>query len=133
MKPDDLLFAKTHEWVKVERPSDQPATATVGISQFALEALTDLVHIELPKPGRKLRVGETFGEVESVKAVSDLYSPVSGEVLAVHDTLAEHLEKLNADPYGEGWLLKVRLADEAELKNLLDYPAYQKQCAEEDH
>src|SRR5262249_47537505 len=98
VKPDDLLFAKTHEWAKVERPAGQPATATIGLSQFALEALTDLVHIELPKVGRKVTAGESFGEVESVKAVSDLYSPVSGEVVAVHDALVEHLEKLNADP-----------------------------------
>jgi glycine cleavage system H protein len=132
VKPEDLLYAKTHEWVSVDK-SAKPMTATIGISQFALEALTDLVHIELPKVGRKLKAGETFGEVESVKAVSDLYSPISGEVLAVHDALIEQLEKLNADPYGEGWLVKVSLASDADLKSLLDYPAYQKQCAEEDH
>ena len=132
MTPDELLFAKTHEWVRVEDEGGRKI-ATVGVSAFALEALTDLVYIELPAVGRQLKSGEAFGEIESVKAVSDLYSPVDGEVVAVHEGLGDKLETLNADPYGEGWMIKVRLADEAALKNLMDYPAYQKQCAEEQH
>ena len=132
MTPDKLLFAKTHEWVRVDAEGGAKV-ATIGVSAFALEALTDLVYIELPAVGRQLKAGEAFGEIESVKAVSDLYSPVSGEVIAVHEGLGDKLETLNADPYGEGWMIKVRLADEAALKNLMDYAAYQKQCAEEQH
>ena len=132
MTPDKLLFAKTHEWVRVDAEGGAKV-ATIGVSAFALEALTDLVYIELPAVGRQLKAGESFGEIESVKAVSDLYSPVSGEVIAVHEGLGDKLETLNADPYGEGWMIKVRLADEAALKNLMDYAAYQKQCAEEQH
>jgi glycine cleavage system H protein len=130
--PDKLLYAKTHEWVSVEKSGDGPL-ATVGISAFAVEALTDLVYIELPTVGRKVKHGESFGEIESVKAVSDLYSPVDGEVTAVNSALVGHLEVLNEDPYGKGWIVKIKMADEAALKELLDYPAYQKQCAEEGH
>ncbi|HWA98435.1 MAG TPA: glycine cleavage system protein GcvH [Pirellulales bacterium] len=133
MTPDNLLFAKTHEWVRVENDSSGAKVATIGVSAFALEALTDLVYIELPAVGKTVKAGEPFGEIESVKAVSDLYAPVSGEVIASHAELSEKLETLNADPYGEGWMVKVRLRDEAELKGLLDYKAYQKQCAEEQH
>lgn len=132
MTPDKLLFAKTHEWVSVET-EDSGKIATIGVSAFALEALTDLVYIELPAVGRQLKAGETFGEIESVKAVSDLYSPVDGEVVAVHEGLGDRLETLNSDPYGEGWMIKVKLSGDAALKELLDYAAYQKQCAEEQH
>ena len=131
MNPEKLLFAKTHEWVDLATDSGGGKTATVGISAFALEALTDLVYVELPKIGRALKAGETFGEIESVKAVSDLYSPVSGEVVAVHAEIVERLETFNADPYGEGWLVKIKLSSDAGLSDLLDYKAYQKQCAEE--
>jgi glycine cleavage system H protein len=131
-RPEQLLFAKTHEWVHVEDEAGQK-TATIGVSAFALEALTDLVYIELPKAGRQLKSGEPFGEIESVKAVSDLYSPVDGEVVAVHEGLGERLEALGADPYGDGWMIKVRLTSDAALGNLLDHAAYQKQCAEEQH
>ncbi|HEX5445647.1 MAG TPA: glycine cleavage system protein GcvH [Pirellulales bacterium] len=130
--PEQLRFAKTHEWVQVEQKDGQQI-ATVGISAFALEALTDLVFIELPKVGRRLKAGEAFGEIESVKAVSDLYSPVDGEVVAVHDGLGDKLESLNADPYGEGWMMQVKLAGDASLGALMDYAAYQQQCAEEGH
>jgi glycine cleavage system H protein len=130
MKPEELKFAKTHEWAHVD-PTTK--TATIGLSAFALEALTDLVYVELPKVGTKVKPGQPFGEIESVKAVSDLYSPVSGEVAAVHEGLADHLDILKTDPYGEGWLIKVKLADEAGLGDLLGHSAYQKQCAEEQH
>ncbi len=136
MTPDKLLYAKTHEWVSVDTSGAKPAggrVATIGISAFAVEALTDLVYIELPKVGRQVKQGESFGEIESVKAVSDLYSPVDGEILEVNSALAGHLETLNSDPYGQGWIAKIRLSDETNLKSLLDYPAYQKQCAEEGH
>jgi glycine cleavage system H protein len=131
--PEKLLFAKTHEWVNLATDSSGVKTATIGISAFALEALTDLVFVELPKVGRQLKAGETFGEIESVKAVSDLYSPVTGEVIAVHSEIVERLETFNADPYGEGWLVKIKLTSDAGLSELLDYKAYQKQCAEEQH
>jgi glycine cleavage system H protein len=131
--PDKLLFAKTHEWVAVAPDAAGVKIATIGVSAFALEALTDLVHIELPKVGRTVKAGEPFGEIESVKAVSDLYSPVSGEVVAIHDALIDRLETLGSDPYGEGWMVKVRITSDTELKALLDYPTYQKQCAEENH
>jgi glycine cleavage system H protein len=91
------------------------------------------VHIELPKVGRALKAGQAFGEIESVKAVSDLYSPVDGAVVAVNDKLAGELESLPSDPYGAGWVVKIRLADEAGLKSLMDYAAYKKQCEEEGH
>ncbi len=130
MTPDKLLFAKSHEWIAVDKAA---GTATVGISAFALQALTDLVYIELPKVGRQVKAGESFGEIESVKAVSDIYAPLSGEIVEVHSTLSDKLETLNSDPYGEGWLVKIKMTSEAELKSLMDYPAYQKQCAEESH
>lgn len=128
MKPEELLYAKTHEWVHV-----QGKVATVGISAFAVEALTDLVYMQLPAVGAKLKAGQSFGEIESVKAVSDLYSPVDGEVTEVNSALANKLETLNTDPYGAGWMLKINLSDEAALKNLMNFAAYQKMCAEEAH
>lgn len=131
MKPEELLYTKTHEWVHVQSDASGAKTATIGITAFALEALTDLVFIELPEVGRKVSSGQTFGEVESVKAVSDLYSPVDGEVVEVNQAIADNLERLNQDPYNEGWLVKVRITDESALSKLMDYAAYQKQCAEE--
>ncbi|MBN1394459.1 MAG: glycine cleavage system protein GcvH [Pirellulales bacterium] len=126
--PQDLLYSKTHEWVRL---SDDKQTAAVGLTAYALELLTDLVHVELPEVGRKLKAEEPFGEIESVKAVSDLYSPVDGEVVEVNQTLADNLEKLADDPYGNGWFIKVKLADQSALTNLLDEAAYIKQCEEE--
>ena len=132
MKPEELLFAKTHEWAHVESTGGGKV-ATVGISAFAVEALTDLVYMQLPTIGKKVKAGESFGEIESVKAVSDLYSPVDGEVVEVNSALPNKLETLNADPYGAGWIAKIKLFDEAAIRNLLDYAAYQKMCAEEQH
>ena len=132
MQPQDLLFAKTHEWVHVDRSAGQ-AVATVGISHFAVEALTDLVYLELPATGRQVKAGESIGDIESVKAVSDLYSPVSGEIVAVNNTLPDQLSLLNDDPYGDAWIVKIKLSDEAYLKNLLTHAAYEKQCAAEGH
>jgi glycine cleavage system H protein len=132
VKPEDLVFAKTHEWVALSNDGGQKI-ATVGLSAFAVEALTDLVFIELPKVGRQVKAEESFCEVESVKAVSDVYAPVAGEVIAANDKLADDLEILSKDPYGEGWVARIKISDEAGLKNLMDYAAYQKQCAEESH
>ena len=133
MKPEQLLYAKTHEWVAVEPDSGGGTIATVGISAFAVESLTDLVFMQLPEVGRRVKAGEAFGEIESVKAVSDLYSPVSGEVVEVNKDLPNKLETLSTDPYGAGWIAKIRIDDESSLAGLMDYKAYQKQCAEESH
>jgi glycine cleavage system H protein len=130
VNPEELLFAKTHEWVSVAE-EDGSKIATVGISAFAVEALTDLVFIELPKTGRPVTALEPFCEVESVKAVSDIYAPVSGEVIAVNEGLPDDLESLSTDPYGAGWIAKIRIKDPASLEALMDYETYQKQCAEE--
>jgi glycine cleavage system H protein len=132
VKPEDLLFAKTHEWVAVADEGGAKV-ATVGISAFAVEALTDLVFIELPKVGREVQPEEAFCEVESVKAVSDVYAPVAGKVVAVNEMLPEKLEILSTDPYSEGWIAKIQVTDDSNLKNLLKYPAYKKMCEEEGH
>src|ERR1044072_2590159 len=118
MNPKDLLYAETHEWTRVADEGGRKV-ATIGITGFALEQLTDLVHMVLPKVGTHVRAGEPFGEVESVKAVSELYSPVDGEVIAVHNDLANKLESLPGDPYNTGWMIKVALSDESSLKKLL--------------
>jgi glycine cleavage system H protein len=128
VKPESLKYAKTHEWVAVDGD-----VATVGISAFAVEALTDLVFIDLPKVGAKVEAEQPFCEVESVKAVSDVYAPIAGEVIAVNETLPDRLEILSTDPYGEGWIAKIKVTDDANLPKLLDYAAYEKQCAEEGH
>ena len=128
-----LLYSKTHEWTRVENDPAGGKTATVGLTAFALELLTDLVHIELPKPGTRVKAAEPFGEIESVKAVSDLYSPVDGEVVAANQAVADNLEHLADDPYEKGWFIKIKIADEAGLANLLDEAAYKKQCEEEQH
>lgn len=132
MKPESLLFAKTHEWVAITSDGGQKI-ATIGLSAFAVEALTDLVFIELPKVGRQVKAEESFCEVESVKAVSDVYAPVAGEVIAANDALADNLDTLSQDPYGEGWVARIKISDEAGLQKLMDYAAHQKQCAEESH
>lgn len=132
MKPEDLLYAKTHEWVAVANDGGGKV-ATVGISAFAVEALTDLVFMELPKVGASVQAEQPFCEVESVKAVSDVYAPVTGEVVEVNVGLPDRLEVLSSDPFGEGWIAKIRISDESNLSKLMDYAAYQKQCAEEGH
>jgi glycine cleavage system H protein len=132
VKPEELRYSATHEWVHVA--DDQGArVATIGLSAFAIEQLTDLVFMELPEVGREVKAGDEFGEVESVKAVSPLYSPVDGEIIGVNDQLPDNLEILSEDPYGAGWILKVRITDEAALNKLLDHAAYQKQCEEEEN
>jgi glycine cleavage system H protein len=132
MNPDQLQFAKSHEWVSIATVEGH-REATVGLSAFAVEALTDLVFMELPEVGRHVTAGEPFGEIESVKAVSDLYSPVTGEIVAVNGGLPNNLHLLNDDPYGEGWLIKVKLAADANTSDLLDFAAYSRLAAEGDH
>ncbi len=128
MKPEDLFFLETHEWVHVDS-NGGAKIGTIGISAFAVEQLTDLVFMELPKVGAKISAGDELGEVESVKAVSPIYSPVSGEVIEVNKDLPNKLEILNSDPYGQGWIAKIKITDEGSLDKLMDYKAYQKQCA----
>ncbi|MCG8653126.1 MAG: glycine cleavage system protein GcvH [Pirellulales bacterium] len=124
-----LLYAESHEWVDVAEENGQKI-ATIGISDFAIEQLNDLVFMDLPEAGKQVSAGEEFGEVESVKAVSPLYSPVNGEVIEVHSDLPDNLDQLNDDPYDFGWIIKVRLDEESSLSSLMDFAAYQKQCAE---
>ena len=123
-----LKYAKSHEWVAVEGD-----IATVGITDFAVKALTDLVYVDLPSVGKTLKVGDNCGEVESVKAVSDLYSPVSGEIVEVNATISDNLDLLSDDAFGAGWILKIRMASPADLDNLLDRAAYAQNCQNEDH
>ncbi len=130
---EQRLYSKTHEWVRVEADPAGGKLAVVGLTAFALESLTDLVHVELPEVGRQVEAGQPFGEIESVKAVSDVYSPVDGQVAAVNADLPGNLEHLADDPYGAGWFVKIKIADEAGLAQLLDEAAYKKQCEEEQH
>jgi glycine cleavage system H protein len=120
--PDDLKYAKTHEWVRV-----QDDTATVGITDHAQAELTDIVFVELPKAGTPLAAGQAAAIVESVKAASDIYSPVSGEVVELNPELEANPALLNTDPYGAGWLFKLRLKDPRELDTLKDPAAYREQ------
>jgi glycine cleavage system H protein len=115
-----MKFAKSHEWARPE----ENGLVTVGISAYAVEALTDLVFMQLPEVGRRVKAGESFGEIESVKAVSDVYAPVSGEVVEVNAALPGALETLGTDPYGAGWLVRLRPDDAADMAALLDQPAY---------
>src|SRR6187431_548715 len=117
--PDDLRYSKEHEWVRAEG-----SRATIGITSFAADELGDIVFVELPEGGAVLKQFTTFGVVESVKAVSDLYAPVSGEVVEVNEALRDAPELLNSDPFGEGWILKVELADPSEPEALMDAEAY---------
>jgi glycine cleavage system H protein len=119
MVPADLRYTKDHEWVRIAGD-----TATVGITAFAAEQLGDIVFVELPDVGRTLDQFATFGVVESVKAVSDLFAPVGGEVVEANGALAGKPELVNEDPYAAGWMIKVRLADAAQVDGLLDAAAY---------
>lgn len=132
MNPETLLYAKTHEWVSLAEEGGAKV-ATVGISAFAVEALTDLVFMELPKVGQQVKPGDSICEIESVKAVSDLYSPLEGEVVEVNEPLPDNLETLSDDPFGGGWVCKIKLTSDTGLDALMDYPAYQKACEEEAH
>lgn len=124
MDPSQLKYQKSHEWVHIEGD-----IATVGISDFAVKELTDLVYIDLPSVGATYSQGDTFGEVESVKAVSDLYAPIDGEVLEVNESIADDLAVLSDDPYGKGWLIKLRPSQASQVDGLLDKAAYDAECA----
>jgi len=117
--PADLKYTKSHEWVRVEGD-----IATIGITDHAQSELGDIVYVDLPTPGRALRTGDSFGSVESVKTVSDVYAPVGGEVAEVNPALGGQAELLNSDPYGDGWLVKIRLSDASEADGLLSAEAY---------
>jgi glycine cleavage system H protein len=132
MRPDDRKYTPTHEWVKADGD-----TMLFGITDFAVQELSngndsDLVYCDLPEPGRALVAGETFGEIESVKAVSDLNAPVSGEVLEVNTNIEEHLEVLSKDPWNAGWMVRVK-PNSKSLEGLLDAAAYEKLVAAQKH
>lgn len=122
--PDDLAYSREHEWVRVDG-----SRATIGITSFAADELGDIVFVELPEPGATLSQFQAFGVVESVKAVSDLFAPVSGQVVEINEALREAPELLNADPFGEGWIVKVELSNQGELDALLDAEAYTAETA----
>lgn len=117
--PAELKYSKSHEWVRVDGDS-----VTIGITDHAQAELGDIVYIDLPEPGRMVKAGDSFGEVESVKAVSELYSPVSGEVIETNTGITDTTEVVNEDPYGKGWMIKVRLSDPSELDPLMDANTY---------
>lgn len=125
MAPADLRYTKDHEWVKVDGD-----TATIGVTDFAAGQLGDVVFVDLPSAGRSVEQFATFGVVESVKAVSDLYAPVSGEVLEVNGDLSGTPELVNSDPFGGGWMIRIRLADPTQIEGLLDAAAYAQLTAE---
>jgi glycine cleavage system H protein len=124
MIPDDLRYSREHEWLRVDG-----STGTIGITSFAADELGDIVFVELPEVGRKLKQFGAFGVVESVKAVSDLFAPISGEVTEVNGALNANPELLNTDPFGAGWIAKLALADPEEADQLLDAAAYEKLTA----
>jgi glycine cleavage system H protein len=122
MYPEEFLYTKEHEWIRVDEE-----IGTIGISDHAQKELGDIVYVELPKPGERVAANESFGTVESVKAVSALYSPVSGDVTGVNTKLQNNPEILNSDPHGEAWLVQVRLSDRSEIEKLMsaeEYEAY---------
>lgn len=125
MVPTELRYTKDHEWVRVEGD-----TATVGITAYAAEQLGDVVFVELPDAGRSLEQHATFGVVESVKAVSDLFAPIGGEIAETNAALAGSPELVNSDPYGAGWMLRVRISDAGQLDGLLDAAAYERLISE---
>ena len=124
----NLKFTRSHEWLRLDG-----FTATVGITDFAVEALTDLVFVELPELGTVLAAGEIFGEVESVKAVSDLYAPVSGKVIEINTSLPDDLDALSEDPFGRGWMIKLAITDTSAAAHLLDEAGYQDHCQSAGH
>jgi len=128
MYPDNLRYTKEHEWVSMKE-----ATGTIGVTHFAQKELGDVVFVELPEVGRTLKAGEEFGTIESVKAVSEVYAPVTGEVIEINSALVDHPEMINEDPYGRGWILKIRLSSPGEAASLMDAAAYQTFVAGQGH
>jgi len=128
--PNELKYLSSHEWVRVEADGE---TAAVGITDHAQELLGDVVFVELPEVGAELASGDEAGVVESVKAASDIFSPVSGEVVAINEALEEAPETVNSEPYDEGWFFKIKLSDASELESLLDADAYADVCEADGH
>jgi glycine cleavage system H protein len=122
--PENLKYTNDHEWIRVEE-----GTGWVGVTDYAQGELGDVVYVELPSPGAKVQQGKSFGTIEAVKAVSDLFAPVSGEVLEANTEVQGNPDVVNKDPYGRGWMVKIRIANPAELANLLDVEAYKKLVA----
>ena len=118
--PEDLHYSKDHEWVRVE--GDQ---AVIGITDYAQDSLGDVVYVELPKTGEKFSANESFGSVESVKAVSEVFTPISGEVVKINEALADEPEKVNTDPYGAGWMISIRMSNPGEVDSLLTAAEYE--------
>ena len=123
--PQDLFYAKTHEWVSLEN-----GIATIGITDFAQSQLSDLTFVELPEVGAEFKVGDEAAVVESVKAAADVYAPVAGEVVEINADLEDSPELINKDAFGEGWLFKLKVADESDVDNLLDPDSYEELCPE---
>jgi len=128
MTPEDNKYAKSHEYVHVEA-----GIGTIGITDYAQKELGDVVFVELPQVGTQLEAADELGSIESVKAVSELFAPVSGEVVEINETLAEKPELVNTDPYGDGWMIRVRLSDPTELDDLMNAEEYEEYCETESH
>ena len=127
MTPDDLLFTKEHEWLRIVGE-----TGTIGITDHAQKELGEVVYVELPKPGVKFRSGEPFGNVESVKAVSELFLPVSGEIIEINEDLGSAPEKVNEDPYGDGWMIRIHILNQDETSELLSSEEYDEYAKEDE-
>lgn len=121
MYPDNLFYTKDHEWLRVEGEE-----AVMGITDFAQKQLGDIIYVDLPQPGKVLEAHQVVGSVESVKSVSDVYSPISGEVLAVNSELAQTPDLINKDPYGQGWIVRLKIKDKSEIDNLMKAADYEK-------
>ena len=128
MTPEDSKYAKSHEYVHMEGD-----VGTVGITDYAQKELGDVVFVELPQVGTQLEAGDELGSIESVKAVSELFAPVSGEVVEINEALAEKPELVNTDPYGDGWMIRVRISDATELDDLMNAEEYEEYCETESH
>lgn len=128
MTPEDSKYAKSHEYVHMEG-----GVGTVGITDYAQKELGDVVFVELPQVGTQLEAGDELGSIESVKAVSELFAPVSGEVIEINETLAEKPELINTDPYGDGWMIRIRISDTTELDDLMNAEEYEEYCETESH
>lgn len=128
MYPEDYRYTKEHEWIKKEN-----SEATVGITSYAQKELGDIVYVELPSVGKKFAMGEAFGSIESVKAVSEIYAPIEMEIVAVNTTVADQPELINQDPHEKGWLVKVKLASNADLDSLLSAHEYEELISQEKH
>lgn len=126
--PADLKYAKSDEWIRVEGD-----TASLGVSDFAQSELSDVVYVEMPSVGDAFTAGQSFGSVESVKAASDIYFPVAGAVIAINDELTTKPELINSDPYGSGWIVKIKITNAGNLSALMDAAAYEKFCEERKH